>query len=264
MTTLTLTRGPRLAGVIDTDILVFGAGPAGLATAITAARHGARVLVVERRPGAPGQSGTPSAVPAGPHRAPARGAAAGPGRADRVRRAADRPATRRGRLDPGQRGRTPGPGPVRGGCRRPAQHRAFAARHRRGAPRHAQRPRLGRLPPGCRSAAWTPAACAEHDRREPRGRGHTAARGRRPVDLLAAVAGGRARAARGPAARVLGPADPLGDRPGQPAAGDAHGDLVHHDGGGSHGVPARGRLPGRRRRAPDDPGRRPRDEHRYP
>ena len=51
MTTLTLTKGPRPADVIDTDILVVGAGPAGLATAITAARHGARVLVVERRPG---------------------------------------------------------------------------------------------------------------------------------------------------------------------------------------------------------------------
>jgi putative polyketide hydroxylase len=33
-----------------TDILVVGAGPAGLATAIAALRHGARVLVVERRP----------------------------------------------------------------------------------------------------------------------------------------------------------------------------------------------------------------------
>jgi putative polyketide hydroxylase len=32
-----------------TDVLVVGAGPAGLATAISAARHGARVLVVERR-----------------------------------------------------------------------------------------------------------------------------------------------------------------------------------------------------------------------
>ena len=32
-----------------TDILVAGAGPAGLATALTALRHGARVLVVERR-----------------------------------------------------------------------------------------------------------------------------------------------------------------------------------------------------------------------
>jgi len=51
MTTLTLTKGPRPAGVIETDILVVGAGPAGLATAITAARHGARVLVVERRSG---------------------------------------------------------------------------------------------------------------------------------------------------------------------------------------------------------------------
>ncbi|QYN32328.1 FAD-dependent oxidoreductase [Pseudonocardia sp. DSM 110487] len=34
-----------------TDVLVVGAGPAGLATAITALRHGARVLVVERRAG---------------------------------------------------------------------------------------------------------------------------------------------------------------------------------------------------------------------
>lgn len=33
-----------------TDVLVVGAGPAGLATAISALRHGARVLVVERRP----------------------------------------------------------------------------------------------------------------------------------------------------------------------------------------------------------------------
>lgn len=33
------------------DVLVVGAGPAGLATAVSAARHGARVLVVERHPG---------------------------------------------------------------------------------------------------------------------------------------------------------------------------------------------------------------------
>jgi len=33
-----------------TDVLVVGAGPAGLATAVSALRHGARVLVVERRP----------------------------------------------------------------------------------------------------------------------------------------------------------------------------------------------------------------------
>lgn len=33
------------------DVLVVGAGPAGLATAVAAARHGARVLVVERHPG---------------------------------------------------------------------------------------------------------------------------------------------------------------------------------------------------------------------
>jgi putative polyketide hydroxylase len=34
-----------------TDVLVVGAGPAGLATAVAALRHGAQVLVVERRPG---------------------------------------------------------------------------------------------------------------------------------------------------------------------------------------------------------------------
>jgi 2-polyprenyl-6-methoxyphenol hydroxylase-like FAD-dependent oxidoreductase len=50
MTTLKLTGGPRTAEAIDTDILVVGAGPAGLAAGITAARHGAQVLVVERRP----------------------------------------------------------------------------------------------------------------------------------------------------------------------------------------------------------------------
>jgi putative polyketide hydroxylase len=35
----------------ETDVLVVGAGPAGLATAISARDHGARVLVVERRAG---------------------------------------------------------------------------------------------------------------------------------------------------------------------------------------------------------------------
>jgi len=37
--------------MVTTDVLVVGAGPAGLATAISALRHGARVLVLERRPG---------------------------------------------------------------------------------------------------------------------------------------------------------------------------------------------------------------------
>jgi 2-polyprenyl-6-methoxyphenol hydroxylase-like FAD-dependent oxidoreductase len=36
---------------VDYDVLVVGAGPGGLATALSAARHGARVLVVERHPG---------------------------------------------------------------------------------------------------------------------------------------------------------------------------------------------------------------------
>ena len=40
-----------VAGMFTTDVLVVGAGPAGLATAISALRHGARVLVVERRAG---------------------------------------------------------------------------------------------------------------------------------------------------------------------------------------------------------------------
>jgi 2-polyprenyl-6-methoxyphenol hydroxylase-like FAD-dependent oxidoreductase len=39
----------RTAPDVDTDVLVVGAGPGGLATAVTALRHGARVLVVERR-----------------------------------------------------------------------------------------------------------------------------------------------------------------------------------------------------------------------
>ncbi|TQM46109.1 putative polyketide hydroxylase [Pseudonocardia cypriaca] len=44
--------GRTLLGMpTTTDVLVVGAGPAGLATAITALRHGARVLVVERRGG---------------------------------------------------------------------------------------------------------------------------------------------------------------------------------------------------------------------
>lgn len=36
---------------LECDVLVVGAGPAGLSTAVMAARHGARVLLVERRPG---------------------------------------------------------------------------------------------------------------------------------------------------------------------------------------------------------------------
>ena len=36
------------------DVLVVGAGPGGLATALSAARHGARVLVVDRRSGTSG------------------------------------------------------------------------------------------------------------------------------------------------------------------------------------------------------------------
>ena len=37
-----------VGGMFTTDVLVVGAGPAGLATAVSALRHGARVLVVER------------------------------------------------------------------------------------------------------------------------------------------------------------------------------------------------------------------------
>ena len=42
---------PLPPDVVDHDVLVVGAGPGGLATALSAARHGARVLVVERHPG---------------------------------------------------------------------------------------------------------------------------------------------------------------------------------------------------------------------
>jgi flavin-dependent dehydrogenase len=35
------------------DVLIVGAGPTGLATALSATRHGARVLVVERPPTPP-------------------------------------------------------------------------------------------------------------------------------------------------------------------------------------------------------------------
>ena len=35
---------------LNHHVLVAGAGPAGLTTAVAAARHGARVLLVERRP----------------------------------------------------------------------------------------------------------------------------------------------------------------------------------------------------------------------
>lgn len=39
---------------VTVDVLIVGAGPGGLATALSAARHGARVLVVDRRPGTSG------------------------------------------------------------------------------------------------------------------------------------------------------------------------------------------------------------------
>src|SRR5690349_6562413 len=47
------TQRPREPAMtpFDCDVLVVGAGPAGLATAAAAHRHGARVLVVERRAG---------------------------------------------------------------------------------------------------------------------------------------------------------------------------------------------------------------------
>jgi flavin-dependent dehydrogenase len=37
----------------ELDVLVVGAGPVGLSTAVAAARHGARVLLVERRAAPP-------------------------------------------------------------------------------------------------------------------------------------------------------------------------------------------------------------------
>ena len=48
MATLAAMSPTQLSSV---DVLVVGAGPAGLTTAISAARAGARVLLVERHPG---------------------------------------------------------------------------------------------------------------------------------------------------------------------------------------------------------------------
>src|SRR6476661_6265090 len=49
--TLGVIGDAATAGRGTYDVLVVGAGPAGLATALSASRHGARVLVVERHPG---------------------------------------------------------------------------------------------------------------------------------------------------------------------------------------------------------------------
>jgi putative polyketide hydroxylase len=40
-----------VSDVVDTELLVIGAGPCGLMAAITAARYGIRVLVAEQRAG---------------------------------------------------------------------------------------------------------------------------------------------------------------------------------------------------------------------
>jgi len=57
------------AGARDTDVLVIGAGPAGIAAACTAAEAGRRVAVIDDNPAAGGQIWRGGPVDAAPHAA---------------------------------------------------------------------------------------------------------------------------------------------------------------------------------------------------
>ncbi len=214
--------------------------------------------------GARREPGLPGHLPAGPHRAAAGARGAPARRGGAVRHPAHRPADRRRVRGAGRARRwRPGPGPVRGRRRRPPQHRAPRVGHRVGAAGRARRVRAAAVPAGPRAAARAPAARAEPGAAPAGPRGDAAGRrralgvraplvpgarrepGRLPAGALRRAAAGRHRVAGAAAA----------------AAGRAS---VHHGGRGGRELPARPRLPGRRRRTPDDPGRRDRHEHRHP
>ena len=308
-----------MVGMFTTDVLVVGAGPAGLATAVSALRHGARVLVVERRAGtstvprATGISirtmelfrfwgvadavragsidcdptvavadtlaaepardrsvGLPAlreslaaspayarAVPAGPHRAGAGRRGASAGRAGPVRH--------RARRNCGPHRTGCGPCSDRPGGSGPGSWSAPTARAARCAPRWASA-RSARQLGEFELALFRPDLAA---RRTPE---------RTPDVRQAPDAGGvlppvgdgrwgfvRERGRARPACRRIGGPRCCGPPPG---FADLRPEILGRRRSRWRGrrerLPRRAGLPGRRRRAPDDPVRRNRDEHRDP